>query len=162
MDIKIKEPIQTALDSLEMALEHLQDQEEYTLNDVSLTEIWDIWEEASHVLGMVDDEGDQWIDADELNPFIHPVENYKSWPGLDKILENMNLSGASVRNVKWDEFSDEQYEHWVCDLCDKSTYGVKYEELITPTRHLKCQIDYEGENGEHYHKQYHIKKDEAE
>lgn len=151
MKIKIKEPIQTALDSLEMALEHLEEQEEYTLNNVSLTEIWDIWEEASHVLDMTDDDEPEFLDLDVT-----------SWPGLNEILENMNLSGSSVQNVKWDEFSDEQYEHWVCDVCNKSTYGEKYEELITPTRHLKCQIDYEGENGEHYHKRYHIKKDEEE
>ena len=55
MDIKNKEPIQAALDSLEMALEHLEDQEEYTLNDVSIKDLWDIWEEASHHLGMSDD-----------------------------------------------------------------------------------------------------------
>ena len=59
MNIKNKEPIQAALDSLEMALEHLEDQEEYTLNDVSIKDLWDIWEEASHQLGMSDDKGDQ-------------------------------------------------------------------------------------------------------
>ena len=42
MNIKNKEPIQAALDSLEMALEHLEDQEEYTLNDVSIKDLWDI------------------------------------------------------------------------------------------------------------------------
>ena len=52
MNIKNKEPIQAALDSLEMALENLEDKEEYTLNDVSVKDLWDIWEEASHQLGM--------------------------------------------------------------------------------------------------------------
>jgi len=102
MDIKIKEPIQTALDSLEMALEHLQDQEEYTLNDVSLTEIWDIWEEASHVLGMAEDEdldllvNGYDIDRDEK------IENI--WPGLDKIMKQINPSGSSVQNLTYEEF----------------------------------------------------------
>ena len=55
MNIKNKEPIQAALDSLEMALENMENKEEYTLNDIDIKDIWDIWEEASHQLGMADD-----------------------------------------------------------------------------------------------------------
>ena len=55
MYIKNKKSIQAALDSLESVLEKLEDQEEYKVNDTSLEDIWDIWEEASHQLGMSDD-----------------------------------------------------------------------------------------------------------
>ena len=106
MDIKNKEPIQAALDSLEMALEHLEDQEEYTLNDVSIKDLWDIWEEASHQLGMSDDTNETKHFADGF----HEGEwerDMRPWPGLDQILKDMNIPDEwkSVKTMTWDEFT---------------------------------------------------------
>ena len=106
MNIKNKEPIQAALDSLEMALEHLEDQEEYTLNDVSIKDLWDIWEEASHQLGMSDD-------TNETKHFangFHEGEwerDMRPWPGLDQILKDMNIPDEwkSVKTMTYDEFT---------------------------------------------------------
>ena len=106
MDIKNKEPIQAALDSLEMALEHLEDQEEYTLNDVSIKDLWDIWEEASHQLGMSDDTNETKHFADGF----HEGEwerDVRPWPGLDQILKDMNIPDEwkSVKTMTYDEFT---------------------------------------------------------
>ena len=106
MNIKNKEPIQAALDSLELALEHLEDQEEYTLNDVSIKDLWDIWEEASHQLGMSDD-------TNETKHFangFHEGEwerDMRPWPGLDQILKDMNIPDEwkSVKTMTYDEFT---------------------------------------------------------
>ena len=106
MNIKNKEPIQAALDSLELALEHLEDQEEYTLNDVSIKDLWDIWEEASHQLGMSDDTNETKHFADGF----HEGEwekDMRPWPGLDQILKDMNIPDEwkSVKTMTWDEFT---------------------------------------------------------
>ena len=107
MNIKNKEPIQAALDSLEMALENLEDKEEYTLNDVSVKDLGDIWEEASHQLGMVDGSSEslkhfadgfhegKWEDD------IHP------WPGLDEILkEIVDDDWNSVQKYTMEEYQE--------------------------------------------------------
>ena len=109
MNIKNKEPIQAALDSLEMALEHLEDQEEYTLNDVSIKDLWDIWEEASHQLGMSDDKGElkHFADGFHDGEWERDVEVPRPWPGLDQILKDMNIPDEwkSVKTMTWDEFT---------------------------------------------------------
>ena len=109
MNIKNKEPIQAALDSLEMALEHLEDQEEYTLNDVSIKDLWDIWEEASHQLGMSDDtdETKHFADGFHEGEWERDVEVPRPWPGLDQILKDMNIPDEwkSVKTMTWDEFT---------------------------------------------------------
>ena len=106
MNIKNKEPIQAALDSLELALEHLEDQEEYTLNDVSIKDLWDIWEEASHQLGMSDDTNETKHFADGF----HEGEwerDVRPWPGLDQILKDMDIPDEwkSVKTMTYDEFT---------------------------------------------------------
>ena len=97
MNIKNKESIQAALDSLEMALENLENREEYTLNDVSVKDLWDIWEEASHQLGMSS------MDASEISSLKGELKHFadgfhegdwkkdmeRPWPGLDEILKNV-------------------------------------------------------------------------
>tara|TARA_B100000902_G_scaffold321106_1_gene313942 strand:+ start:277 stop:870 length:594 start_codon:yes stop_codon:yes gene_type:complete len=107
MNIKNKEPIQAALDSLEMALEHLEDQEEYTLNDVSIKDLWDIWEEASHQLGMSDDKGELKHFADGFHEGDWERDMERPWPGLDQILKDMNIpeEWESVKTLTWDEFT---------------------------------------------------------
>ena len=109
MNIKNKEPIQAALDSLEMALEHLEDQEEYTLNDVSIKDLWDIWEEASHQLGMSDDKGElkHFADGFHDGEWERDVEVPRPWPGLDQILKDMDIpeEWESVKTMTWDEFT---------------------------------------------------------
>ena len=109
MDIKNKEPIQAALDSLEMALEHLEDQEEYTLNDVSIKDLWDIWEEASHQLGMSDDKGElkHFADGFHEGEWERDVEVPRPWPGLNQILKDMDIPDEwkSVKTMTWDEFT---------------------------------------------------------
>ena len=117
MNIKHKEPIQAALDSLEMALEHLEDQEEYTLNDVSIKDLWDIWEEASHQLGMANmDVSETSMMKEELKHFAdgfhegeweRDVEVPRPWPGLDQILKDMDIpkEWESVKTLTWDEFT---------------------------------------------------------
>lgn len=117
MDIKNKEPIQAALDSLEMALENLEDKEEYTLNDVSIKDLWDIWEEASHQLGMANmDVSETSAMKEELKHFAdgfhegeweRDVEVPRPWPGLDQILKDMDIPDEwkSVKTMTWDEFT---------------------------------------------------------
>jgi len=117
MNIKNKEPIQAALDSLEMALENLEDKEEYTLNDVSVKDLWDIWEEASHQLGMANmDVAETSAMKGELKHFAdgfhegeweRDVEVPRPWPGLDQILKDMNIpeEWESVKTMTWDEFT---------------------------------------------------------
>ena len=109
MDIKNKEPIQAALDSLEMALEHLEDQEEYTLNDVSIKDLWDIWEEASHQLGMSDDKEElkHFADGFHEGEWERDVEVPRPWPGLNQILKDMDIPDEwkSVKTMTWDEFT---------------------------------------------------------
>jgi len=107
MNIKNKEPIQAALDSLEMALEHLEDQEEYTLNEVSIKDLWDIWEEASHQLGMSDDKGELKHFADGFHEGDWERDMERPWPGLDQILKDMNIpeEWESVKTLTWDEFT---------------------------------------------------------
>ena len=109
MNIKNKEPIQAALDSLELALEHLEDQEEYTLNDVSIKDLWDIWEEASHQLGMSDDtdETKHFADGFHEGEWERDVEVPRPWPGLDQILKDMDIPDEwkSVKTMTWDEFT---------------------------------------------------------
>ena len=118
MNIKNKEPIQAALDSLEMALENLEDKEEYTLNDVSVKDLWDIWEEASHQLGMANmDMAETSAMKGELKHFAdgfhegeweRDVEVPRPWPGLDQILKDMNIpeEWESVKTMTWDEFTE--------------------------------------------------------
>jgi len=110
MNIKNKEPIQAALDSLEMALENLEDKEEYTLNDVSVKDLWDIWEEASHQLGMSDDKGElkHFADGFHDGEWERDVEVPRPWPGLDQILKDMNIpeEWESVKTMTWDEFTE--------------------------------------------------------
>ena len=107
MNIKNKEPIQAALDSLEMALEHLEDQEEYTLNDVSIKDLWDIWEEASHQLGMSDDKEElKHFDGFHEGEWERDVEVPRP-DGLDQILKDMNIPDEwkSVKTMTYDEFT---------------------------------------------------------
>ena len=111
MNVKNKEPIQAALDSLEMALEHLEDQEEYTLNDVSIKDLWDIWEEASHQLGMSDDTNETKHFADGF----HEGEwekDMRPWPGLDQVLKDIDVpeEWESVKTMTYDEFVEEYGE----------------------------------------------------
>ena len=109
MNIKNKEPIQAALDSLELALEHLEDQEEYTLNDVSIKDLWDIWEEASHQLGMSDNKEElkHFADGFHEGEWERDVEVPRPWPGLDQILKDMNIPDEwkSVKTMTYDEFT---------------------------------------------------------
>ena len=117
MGIKNKEQIQAALDSLEMALENLEDKEEYTLNDVSVKDLWDIWEEASHQLGMANmDVSETSMMKEELKHFAdgfhegeweRDVEVPRPWPGLDQILKDMDIPDEwkSVKTMTWDEFT---------------------------------------------------------
>ena len=109
MNIKNKEPIQAALDSLEMALEHLEDQEEYTLNDVSIKDLWDIWEEASHQLGMSDDKEElkHFADGFHEGEWERDVEVPRPWPGLDQVLKDIDVpeEWESVKTMTYDEFT---------------------------------------------------------
>ena len=109
MDIKNKEPIQAALDSLEMALENLEDKEEYTLNDVSIKDLWDIWEEASHQLGMSDDKEElkHFADGFHEGEWERDVEVPRPRPGLNQILKDMNIPDEwkSVKTMTYDEFT---------------------------------------------------------
>ena len=116
MDIKNKEPIQAALDSLEMALENLEDKEEYTLNDVSIKDLWDIWEEASHQLGMANmDVSETSAMKEELKHFAdgfhegeweRDVEVPRPWPGLDQVLKDIDVpeEWESVKTMTYEEF----------------------------------------------------------
>ena len=107
MNIKNKEPIQAALDSLEMALENLEDKEEYTLNDVSVKDLWDIWEEASHQLGM-SEETKHFADGFHDGEWERDVEVPRPWPGLDQVLKDIDIpeEWESVKTLTWDEFTE--------------------------------------------------------
>ncbi len=107
MEIKVKESIQAALDSLEMALETLEDREEYTLNDIDIKDIWDIWEEASHQLGMSDDTNELKHFADGFHEGDWERDMERPWPGLDQILKDMDIpeEWESVKTLTWDEFT---------------------------------------------------------
>ena len=115
MNIKNKESIQAALDSLEMALENLENREEYTLNDVSVKDLWDIWEEASHQLGMSS------MDASEISSLKGELKHFadgfhegdwkkdmeRPWPGLDEILkEIVDDDWESVKSYTMDEYQE--------------------------------------------------------
>ena len=108
MYIKNKKSIQAALDSLESVLEKLEDQEEYKVNDTSLEDIWDIWEEASHQLGMSDDTEELKHFADGFHEGDWERDMERPWPGLDQIIKDMNIpeEWESVKTLTWDEFTE--------------------------------------------------------
>ena len=152
MNIKNKEPIQAALDSLEMALEHLEDQEEYTLNDVSIKDLWDIWEEASHQLGMSDDKGElkHFADGFHEGEWERDVEAPRPWPGLDQVLKDIDVpeEWESVKTMTYEEFikkygmvqdeEDFKKKRWIYESPDggKTIYRREFDdydnrELVT-------------------------------
>ena len=160
MNIKNKEPIQAALDSLEMALEHLEDQEEYTLNDVSIKDLWDIWEEASHQLGMSNmDAAEISALKGELKHFAvgfhegeweRDVEVPRPWPGLDQVLKDIDVpeEWESVKTMTYEEFikkygmvqdeEDFKKKRWIYESPDggKTIYRREFDnydnrELVT-------------------------------
>ena len=143
MEIKVKESIQAALDSLEMALETLEDREEYTLNDIDIKDIWDIWEEASHQLGMANmDVSETSMMKEELKHFadgFHEGEWEKDmerpWPGLDKILEDVVQDDwKSVDTLTMEEFAAKHQGGWIYERDGDKTYrrrvGQSERELI--------------------------------
>ena len=160
MDIKNKEPIQAALDSLEMALENLEDKEEYTLNDVSIKDLWDIWEEASHQLGMANmDVSETSMMKEELKHFAdgfhegeweRDVEVPRPWPGLDQVLKDIDVpeEWESVKTMTYEEFikkygmvqdeEDFKKKRWIYESPDggKTIYRREFDdydnrELVT-------------------------------
>ena len=152
MNIKNKEPIQAALDSLEMALEHLEDQEEYTLNDVSIKDLWDIWEEASHQLGMSDDKGElkHFADGFHEGEWERDVEVPRPWPGLDQVMKDIDVpeEWESVKTMTYEEFikkygmvqdeEDFKKKRWIYESPDggKTIYRREFDnydnrELVT-------------------------------
>ena len=160
MNIKNKEPIQAALDSLEMALEHLEDQEEYTLNDVSIKDLWDIWEEASHQLGMsnmdaaeisaLKGELKHFADGFHEGEWERDVEVPRPWPGLDQVLKDIDVpeEWESVKTMTYEEFikkygmvqdeEDFKKKRWIYESPDggKTIYSREFDdydnrELVT-------------------------------
>ena len=160
MNIKNKEPIQAALDSLEMALEHLEDQEEYTLNDVSIKDLWDIWEEASHQLGMsnmdaaeisaLKGELKHFADGFHEGEWERDVEVPRPWPGLDQVLKDIDVpeEWESVKTMTYEEFikkygmvqdeEDFKMKRWIYESPDggKTIYRREFDdydnrELVT-------------------------------
>ena len=160
MNIKNKEPIQAALDSLEMALEHLEDQEEYTLNDVSIKDLWDIWEEASHQLGMsnmdaaeisaLKGELKHFADGFHEGEWERDVEVPRPWPGLDQVLKDIDVpeEWESVKTMTYEEFikkygmvqdeEDFKKKRWIYESPDggKTIYRREFDnydnrELVT-------------------------------
>ena len=160
MDIKNKEPIQAALDSLEMALENLEEKEEYTLNDVSIKDLWDIWEEASHQLGMANmDVSETSAMKEELKHFAdgfhegeweRDVEVPRPWPGLDQVLKDIDVpeEWESVKTMTYEEFikkygmvqdeEDFKKKRWIYESPDggKTIYRREFDnydnrELVT-------------------------------
>jgi len=152
MNIKNKEPIQAALDSLEMALENLEDKEEYTLNDVSVKDLWDIWEEASHQLGMSDDKGElkHFADGFHEGEWERDVEVPRPWPGLDQVLKDIDVpeEWESVKTMTYEEFikkygmvqdeEDFKKKRWIYESPDggKTIYRREFDnydnrELVT-------------------------------
>ena len=160
MNIKNKEPIQAALDSLEMALEHLEDQEEYTLNDVSIKDLWDIWEEASHQLGMsnmdaaeisaLKGELKHFADGFHEGEWERDVEVPRPWPGLDQVLKDIDVpeEWEAVKTMTYEEFikkygmvqdeEDFKKKRWIYESPDggKTIYRREFDdydnrELVT-------------------------------
>ena len=148
MGIKNKEPIQAALDSLEMALENLEDKEEYTLNDVSVKDLWDIWEEASHILGVSDGEDKDemtcqysglpstksyqtkhFADGFHEGEWERDIEVPRPWPGLDEILKEMDIpkEWESVKTMTYDEFVKE-YGELTAKI--KDIHGNEYDPKV--------------------------------
>ena len=152
MNIKNKEPIQAALDSLEMALEHLEDQEEYTLNDVSIKDLWDIWEEASHQLGMsnmdaaeisaLKGELKHFADGFHEGEWERDVEVPRPWPGLDQVLKDIDVpeEWESVKTMTYEEFikkygmvqdeEDFKKKRWIYESPDggKTIYRREFDD----------------------------------
>ena len=160
MNIKNKEPIQAALDSLEMALENLEDKEEYTLNDVSVKDLWDIWEEASHQLGMsnmdaaeisaLKGELKHFADGFHEGEWERDVELPRPWPGLDQVLKDIDVpeEWESVKTMTYEEFikkygmvqdeEDFKKKRWIYESPDggKTIYRREFDdydnrELVT-------------------------------
>ena len=101
MNIKNKESIQAALDSLEMALENLENREEYTLNDVSVKDLWDIWEEASHQLGMSS------MDASEISSLKGELKHFADGFHEGRWEDDMVDKGYTKEHVKlWKDYSE--------------------------------------------------------
>jgi len=121
MEIKVKKSIQAALDSLEMALETLEDREEYTLNDVDIKDIWDIWEEASHQLetSQVREESELKHFADGFHEGDWESDVERPFPGLDKILENVVQDDwESVDTLTMEEFAVKHQDGWIYESPD--------------------------------------------
>jgi len=137
MEIKVKESIQAALDSLEMALETLEDREEYTLNDVDIKDIWDIWEEASHQLetSQVRKESELKHFADGFHEGDWEKDIERPWPGLDKILEDVVQDDwKSVDTLTMEEFAAKHQGGWIYERDGDKIYrrrvGHSERELI--------------------------------
>ncbi len=137
MEIKVKESIQAALDSLEMALETLEDREEYTLNDVDIKDIWDIWEEASHQLetSQVREESELKHFADGFHEGDWEKDIERPWPGLDKILEDVVQDDwKSVDTLTMEEFAAKHQGGWIYERDGDKIYrrrvGHSERELI--------------------------------
>jgi len=137
MEIKVKESIQAALDSLEMALETLEDREEYTLNDVDIKDIWDIWEEASHQLetSQVREESELKHFADGFHEGDWEKDIERPWPGLDKILEDVVQDDwKSVDTLTMEEFAVKHQDGWIYERDGDKIYrrrvGHSERELI--------------------------------
>jgi len=137
MEIKVKESIQAALDSLEMALETLEDREEYTLNDVDIKDIWDMWEEASHQLetSQVREESELKHFADGFHEGDWEKDIERPWPGLDKILEDVVQDDwKSVDTLTMEEFAAKHQGGWIYERDGDKIYrrrvGHSERELI--------------------------------
>ena len=137
MEIKVKESIQAALDSLEMALETLEDREEYTLNDVDIKDIWDIWEEASHQLetSQVREESELKHFADGFHEGDWEKDIERPWPGLDKILEDVVQDDwKSVDTLTMEVFAAKHQGGWIYERDGDKIYrrrvGHSERELI--------------------------------
>jgi len=137
MEIKVKKSIQAALDSLEMALETLEDREEYTLNDVDIKDIWDIWEEASHQLetSQVREESELKHFADGFHEGDWEKDIERPWPGLDKILEDVVQDDwKSVDTLTMEEFAVKHQGGWIYERDGDKIYrrrvGHSERELI--------------------------------
>ena len=137
MYIKNNKSIQAALDSLEMALETLEDREEYTLNDVDIKDIWDIWEEASHQLetSQVREESELKHFADGFHEGDWEKDIERPWPGLDKILEDVVQDDwKSVDTLTMEEFAAKHQGGWIYERDGDKIYrrrvGHSERELI--------------------------------
>ena len=137
MEIKVKKSIQAALDSLEMALETLEDREEYTLNDVDIKDIWDIWEEACHQLetSQVREESELKHFADGFHEGDWESDVERPFPGLDKILEDVVQDDwKSVDTLTMEEFAVKHQDGWIYERDGEKVYrrrvGQSEKELI--------------------------------